>query len=337
MHAFTIAVLVDSEIVIPGTAQLRDGRTERFAIGALKRLARKVLIKPYAGAADLGRWIEETRPGLVFNMTEHSDGDRRMDSHITAVLDAHRLPYTGPGPKGLMLCRDKAVSKIIAQRAGFAVPEFFVADSARLPSSIPFPVVVKPRFGDASEGIDQCSLVGDRTALVERIATLRRRGIDSIICEQYVEGREFLVSMVGRRIMPLRELIIGRPGGRNGHGPRLFSAKLKHDVNYRKRWSVRMQDAQLTRADERRIGALARRAAEELELRDYGRLDVRLSPEGEWVFLEANPNPALVPSKRSFSGAWPSEQYQSLIAQITRSALRRAACAPPPRAPAPLR
>lgn len=318
MHAFTIAVLVDREVVIPGTAQLLEGRTERFAIGALKRLARKVLIKPYAGAADLGRWIEETRPGLVFNMTEHADGDRRMDSHITAVLDAHRLPYTGPGPKGLMLCRDKAVSKIIAQRAGFVVPEFFVADSARLPSSIPFPVVVKPRYGDASEGIDQCSLVSDRASLAARIATLRRRGIDSIICEQYVEGREFLVSMVGRRLMPLRELIIGR------NGPRIFSSKLKHDVNYRKRWSVRMQDAKLTRADERRIGALARRAAEELELRDYGRLDVRLSPQGEWVFLEANPNPALVPSKRSFSGAWPSDQYQSLIAQITRSALRRA-------------
>lgn len=318
MHAFTIAVLVDREVVIPGTAQLLEGRTERFAVGALKRLARKVLIKPYAGAADLARWIEETRPGLVFNMTEHSDGDRRMDSHITAVLDAHRLPYTGPGPKGLMLCRDKAVSKIIAQRAGFVVPEFFVAGSARLPSSIPFPVVVKPRYGDASEGIDQCSLVRDRVSLAARIATLRRRGIDSIICEQYVEGREFLVSMVGRRLMPVRELIIGR------NGPRIFSAKLKHDVNYRKRWAVRMQDAKLTRADERRIGALARRAAEELELRDYGRLDVRLSPKGEWVFLEANPNPALVPSKRSFSGAWPSEQYQSLIAQITRSALRRA-------------
>ncbi len=334
MHAFTIAVLVDREVVIPGTAQLLEGRTERFAIGALKRLARKVLIKPYAGAADLGRWIEETRPGLVFNMTEHSDGDRRMDSHITAVLDAHRLPYTGPGPKGLMLCRDKAVSKIIAQRAGFAVPEFFVPDSVRLPSSIRFPVVVKPRYGDASEGIDQCSLVSDRVSLAARIATLRRRGIDSIICEQYVEGREFLVSMVGRRLMPVRELIIGDHGGRQG--PRIFSAKLKHDVNYRKRWSVRMQDAKLTRAAERRIGALARRAAEELELRDYGRLDVKLSPEGEWVFLEANPNPALVPSKRSFSGAWPSEQYQSLIAQITRSALRRAACALPRRASAPL-
>lgn len=319
MHAITIALLVDREVVIPGTAQLREGRTERFAFGALKRLARKVLIKPYDGAADLGRWIEESRPGLVFNLTEHADGDRRKDSHITAVLDAHRLPYTGPGPKGLMLCRDKAVSKIIAQRAGFVVPEFFVPQASRLPSSIPFPVVVKPRYGDASEGIDQCSLVRDRTALAARIATLRRRGIDSIICEQYVEGREFLVSMVGRRLMPVRELIIGG----NGHGPRLFSSRLKHDVNYRKRWAVRMQDAKLTRADERRIGALARRAAEELELCDYGRLDVRLSPQGEWVFLEANPNPALVPSKRSFSGAWPSDQYQSLIAQIARSALRR--------------
>ncbi|HEX6100098.1 MAG TPA: hypothetical protein VF432_27545 [Thermoanaerobaculia bacterium] len=326
MHALTIAVLVDREIVIPGTAQLLGGRSERFAIGALKRLARRVLIKPYAGAADLARWIEETRPGLVFNMTEHADGDRRKDSHITAVLDAHRLPYTGPGPKGLMLCRDKAVSKIMAQRAGFAVPEFFVPDSSRLPASIRFPIVVKPRYGDASEGIGQCSLVRDRSSLTERIAALRRIGIDSIICEEYVAGREMLVSMVGRRIMPLRELVVGRDG------PRIFSARLKHDASYRKRWSVRMAPAKLTREQERRIAALARRAAEELELRDYGRLDVKLSPEGEWVFLEANPNPALVPSKRSFSGAWPSEEYQSLIAQITRSALRRAAYVPPRRA-----
>jgi D-alanine-D-alanine ligase len=318
MHTLTIAVLVDREIVTPGTARLRVGRTERFAIGALRRLAHTVLIKAYDGAADLGRWIDSARPNLVFNMTEHADGDRRKDSNITALLDLHRLPYTGPGPKGLMLCRDKAVSKIVAERAGFAVPEFFVPDATRLPPSIRFPLVVKPRYGDASEGIGQCSLVRDRLSLIQRIATLRRCGIESIICEEYVEGREILVSMVGRRIMPLRELVIAP------NGPLIFSAKLKHDAEYRKRWSVRMVPAKLTRAQERRIGALARRAAEELELWDYGRLDVKLSPEGEWVFLEANPNPALVPSKRSFSGAWPSEEYQSLIAQIARSALRRA-------------
>ena len=288
-----------------------------------------MVIKPYDGAADLARWIERTRPGLVFNMTEHADGDRNKDGHITALLDLYRLAYTGPGPKGLMLCRDKAVSKLVAQRAGFTVPEFFVVESPRLPASIRFPLVVKPRFGDASEGIAQRSLVTDRAALRQRIESLRRRRVHDIICEQYVEGREMLVSMVGRRVMPLRELVIGRSD--SPRTPRIFSDRLKHDWRYRRRWSVRMEAARLTPEQQRRIVVIARRAAAALELRDYGRFDVKLSPAGEWVFLEANPNPALVPYERSFSGAWPAREYHSLIAQITRGALRRAAAHRPRR------
>lgn len=270
----------------------------------------------------MSRWLKEVRPDVVFNLTERAAGDRNKDSHLCALLDLLGLPYTGPGPRSLMLCRDKAVSKLIAQREGFKIPEIFVVESKalRLPDGVRFPLVVKPRFGDASEGISQHALVHTREALLQRIALLGRSAIEAIICEEFIAGRDMLVGMIGPRVMPVREFIVGRPSPRT---PRLFSEKLKHDQAYRRRWLAQMVFAELTAEQEKQIKELTRRTSRALELRDYGRLDLRLTPSGEWVFLEANPNPALVPFERSFSGSWAGIDFDAAVAEITLRALRR--------------
>ncbi|HKP12674.1 MAG TPA: hypothetical protein VJZ91_11205 [Blastocatellia bacterium] len=322
MSRLTVAVLVDEDCWIPGTSRLWAGQPERHVINALRRLANRVVLGLYTGVDELSRWLKEVRPDVVFNLTERAAGDRNKDSHLCALLDLLELPYTGPGPRGLMLCRDKAVSKLIAQRAGFKIPEFFVVESKtlRLPAGIRFPLVVKPRFGDASEGISQRALVHTREALVQRIALLGRGAIESLICEEFIAGREMLVGMIGPRVFPVREFIVGRP---SASPPLLFSDRLKHDPAHRRRWSARMDFAKLTAGQERQIKELTRRTSSALELRDYGRLDLRLTPSGEWVFLEANPNPALVPFRRSFSGSWAGIDFAAAIAEITLRALRR--------------
>lgn len=319
----TVAVLVDGDAIAPGSRRLRAGHSEGHLVRALRRLVGSVVVEPFDGIARLTAWVNEVRPDLVFNMTEHADGDRHKDVHICAALDLHGIAYTGPGPKGLMLCRDKAVSKLIAARHGFVAPRFFEVDarSPRLPRELPWPLVVKPRDGDSSEGIAQSSLVRTQEALAQRIALLGRAGARALICEAFVGGREMVVGVVGRRLMPPRELIIGGNGG--GPPPRLWSSRLKHDAAYRRRWHARIDFARLQPRQLHALRDATLATFEALEMRDFGRLDVKLTPDGQWAFLEANPNPALVPHHRSFSGTWAAMSYDRTVSAILRSALAR--------------
>jgi D-alanine-D-alanine ligase len=320
----TVAVLVDGDALWPGSHRLRAGHSEGHLVRALRRLVGRVVVEPFESIARLTSWVYAVQPDLVFNMTEHADGDRHKDVHVCAALDLHGIPYTGPGPKGLMLCRDKAISKLVAARHGFVSPPFFEVDarSPRLPRDLALPLVVKPRDGDSSEGISQSSLVRTREALERRIALLGRAGSPAVICEAFVGGREMVVGVVGRRVMPPRELIIGGNGG--GPPPRLWSSRMKHDAAYRRRWHGRLDFADLTPHQLRTLRDAVLTTFEALAMRDFGRFDVKLTPAGEWAFLEANPNPALVPHHRSFSGTWAALSYDEMIAAIVRGALARA-------------
>lgn len=318
----TVAVLVDKNLLVPGTTRLVAGEGDRRVVSALRRLADKVVVGGYTDVAGLIEWLGDVRPDVVFNLTEQVDGDRQKDAHICSLLELLKLPYTGTGPKSLMLCRDKAVSKLIAAREGFKTPEFFVLDAGapRLPREIKFPLVVKPRFGDASEGISQASLVRNKEALLRRVKLLEQNDTREIICEEYVAGREMLVGVVGERVMPVRELLIG---GSSPRKPLIASYSLKHDKVSRRRWQVRTDFAQLTTEQEREVRGLTRRTCRALDLKDYCRLDLKLTPAGEWVFLEANPNPGLAPFNRSLSGIWSAIDFDKLIEQVVLRALQR--------------
>jgi D-alanine-D-alanine ligase len=314
-----VGVLVDRQIVSGG--RLADHAVDRHVLASLRRQARYVALAPFTTAAALRQFLDDGRFDLVFNLTEHVSGDRTRDSHVCMLLELYGIPYTGSCAKGLMLCRDKMVSKLIAAREGFRIPWCFVPNG-KLPEDIRFPLVVKPRLSDSSEGIGQRSLVNNREALLRRIEVLRRRRTDEIICEEYIGGREMVVGMFCGRVMPARELIVGRGGPA---APRIFSARLKQDPDYRKRWSVRVDAAQLTRAQSRTLATAVRRTSAALHLRDYGRIDFKLAPDGSFVFIEANPNPPLVPFRQSFAGTWSGVDFDTMVARITCAAARRAA------------
>jgi D-alanine-D-alanine ligase len=318
----TVVVLADRENLVPGTTRFRAGHVDKHVVNALRHLAKKVVVKPFVGTDDLLGWVKEVAPDVVFNLTEHVERDRSMDAHICALLDLLKVPYTGTGPKGLMLCRDKAVSKLIAAREGFKIPDYFVvqAGAPRLPDSITFPLVVKPRFGDASEGISQASLVSTESALLRRIEFLGRRGLAAVICEEFIEGREMYVGVLGRSILPVREFVMGR---KTAQAPRLATYKLKHDPAHRRRWLAGTDFANLTPEEQARVERLARRTFAALDMSGYGRFDLKFTPSGEWVFLEANPNPGLHPYTPSQPGVWLTVDYETLIREIMVGALRR--------------
>src|SRR5689334_21832331 len=154
LRRLTVAVLVDPEVLNPGTSRFLKGQGDSPLVNSLRRLVARVAVGPYTDAAGLLKWIEKVKPDVVFNLTEHVEGDRQKDSAICGLLELLELPYTGTGPRGLTLCRDKALSKLIAVQEGFKIPRYFVVEKGApcLPQGLTFPLVVKPRFDDASVG-----------------------------------------------------------------------------------------------------------------------------------------------------------------------------------------
>lgn len=324
-----IVLLVDEET---GT-RLRSGRfvphrgsVEARVQARLVELYGDVKVVPFT--RDVVGTIEELReadPHLVFNLTEWLDGDRSMDAAITGLLDLLRVPYTGTGPDGMQLARDKALSKEIVARLGVDVPRHFVVtgNDDVFRHQLAYPLVVKPQFGDASETLSANSMVKDAPELRERVAALKVRINAPLICEEFIPGRDLYVALLGTEphVMPPVELVIGRKGAA---APQLATYRLKNDAAYRTRWRIRWKPARLDEETIRSIEAASRSIFHALKLRDYARLDFRLTPDNRVYFLEANPNPDLHPHAMGINLCFAGVEHGDAIRRIAEAALARA-------------
>jgi D-alanine-D-alanine ligase len=295
-----VALLVDAEAVDrrrTGTYVPDRNSVEAYLLAELRMQGLQVSILPFQAGADatIGE-LRALKPRLVFNLTECIDGDRSQDAAIAGLLDLLNIPYTGSGPGGLRLARDKALSKHIVADIGVAVPRYFVIPPKgpiRNPR-VPYPLIVKPQFGDGSDEVRVNSLVKNERELVQRVRMLRKRVHAPLICEEFIEGRDLYVALLGNKpdVMPAVELFIGRRGP---GAPTFASYKLKNDGAYRSRWRIRWRVAKLPLNLRRDVETASRAIFHALEQRDYGRIDYRLTPDGRLVFLEANANPDLHP------------------------------------------
>ncbi|MGQ0524743.1 MAG: D-alanine--D-alanine ligase family protein [Betaproteobacteria bacterium] len=324
-----IVLLVDEET---GT-RLKSGRfvPDRGSVEArvqarLVAQYGEVTVIPFT--RDVVATIEElraARPDLVFNLTEWLDGDRSMDAAITGLLDLLKVPYTGTGPDGMRLARDKALSKEIVSRLGVAVPRHVVVNGTDDPASraLTYPLVVKPQFGDASETMSANSMVKNADELRERVESLRARLKAPLICEEFIPGRDLYVALLGPEpeVMPPVELVIGKKGSA---APQLATYRLKNDAAYRTRWRIRWKPAKLDDGAIGSIEAASRSIFDALKLRDYARLDFRLTPENRLYFLEANPNPDLHPHAMGINLCFAGVEHGEAIRRIVEAALSRA-------------
>lgn len=318
-----VLVLLDEYSLVPGTSRFQRQRSDWHVAQCLQELGHKTIPTEYISVPNLLTVIEKVKPDVVFNLTDVADGDRRKDAHLCALLELIGMPYTGTGPRGLMLGRDKAASKLIAQRAGFAIPRFLVVGTGplKIPVKLPFPMVVKPRFGDASEGISGGALVATRGRLIDRIKYLRRMGCEDIVCEEYIWGREIFVGVVHDCIVRPKEFVFDRnsPGA-----PRLATQSFKNDPKYRKKWKIHAVVPVLGQAQFDELSRLVHLTSVALEIRDCARFDLMLTPDDRWVFLEANPNPGLSPPGKNWMGTWDSVDYERMINGIIVRAIGRA-------------
>ncbi len=323
-----IALLVDEETGDYG----RGGRfipesddVEEKVLRALRRRYRRVEVVPFSPrvVATIER-LRALKPRVVVNLTEWVEGDRKLDAAITGLLEIMKLRYTGTGPAGLRLARDKALSKSIVAGLGVHVPRYFVAErGGRGPDGGPaFPLIVKPQFGDGSDEIARRSVVRSVRRLRERVRAIRERLREPAVCEQFIPGRDLYVGLLGNapRVLPPVELVVR---SRRRAAPQFATSRLKNDPRYRARWGVHYRRARLGQAKLREVADASRRIFHALRLRDYARLDFRLTPDGRLYFIEANPNPDLDPHALNRSGCFPGVSYSRLIAIIVEAARRR--------------
>jgi D-alanine-D-alanine ligase len=264
---------------------------------------------------------------LIFNLTESYAGDDTKDVNIAAYLDLLGLPYTGSGPSGLLLAQDKAVAKRLFTFHGIRTPIFATVFQGRLQwaDDIHFPVIVKPKREDGSIGIEFSAVVGSIKELMERIHALHADLNSPVLIEEYIEGRELYVSVLGNDppvALPVVELNLSDlPEGT----PRIAGTEVKWErgtAAYRKTKLKVPADLDEDLVGE--IQATAVRACQALEVRDYARVDMRLSPSGQVFTLEVNPNPWLHSSAEfalaaKLSGRDPGQ----LIEEIVNLALAR--------------
>ena len=272
--------------------------------------------------------VEEWKPDVVFNLLEEFHGVSNFDAHVVAYLELLKLAYTGCNPRGLVLARSKAITKKIAAYHRVRVPRFFVVPRGRKvvrPKSLRFPLFVKSASEEASLGISQASIVESDEKLAERVRFVHESVGSDALVEEYIEGRELYVGVVGNerlRVLPVWEMDFGKL---TESGEPIATARVKHSPGYQKKHGIDIRRAEgLDPALERLIQRTTRRVYRMLEMDGYARVDYRLTAKGELYLLEANPNPEIA-EKEEFASAAAAAglKYRALLARLLGLALTR--------------
>jgi len=275
---------------------------------------------------DMRTAIWEFKPQLVFNLTEEFDGVAHFDQNIVSFLELMRVPYTGCNPRGLMVARDKALSKKILSFHSIPTPAFQVFPrhgSTKLATGMDYPLMVKSTTEEASLGIAQASVVQNESQLKERVAFIHEHLDTDAIVEQYISGREVYVGVMGNmrtEALPVWELNFGEL--REQAEP-IATRRVKWSSAYRKRYKISSGKAVLSEAQEAEAQDICRRAYRALGLSGYACMDLRLDAQGKFYVLEANPN-CHIGEKEDFAQSADSKglTYSELLWRILNLGLR---------------
>ncbi len=264
---------------------------------------------------------------LVFNLTESFGDDDTADFKIAGYLDLIGKRYTGSGTHGLMLAQDKAIAKKIFAFHGVRTPVFAKSFRGRLDFShdLQFPVIVKPAREDGSIGIEFSAVVSSIRELMERMDWLHAHFDSPVLIEEYVEGREMYVGVLGNdkpEALPVVELDLSKlPEGT----PRIAAAEVKWGKGtaaYRDTKSAVAID--LPEETMLLLQQTAVAAYKALELRDYGRVDMRLQADGGVQVIEVNPNPWLSSrAELAMAARKAGRTYAQLVGEIVELAMAR--------------
>ena len=265
-------------------------------------------------------------PHIVFNLMEAFAGITTFDQNVVSYLELLRLRYTGCNPRGLMLARDKALSKKLLAYHRIPVPDFTVVRYGRKPAlhkKMHFPLIVKSLFFEASAGISQASVVEDEEQLARRVQFIHDTLGTAAIVERFIDGRELYVRVLGNErlaVLPVWEMSFAQmPGNRW----RIATERVKWNTQYQKNNGIMTNAAKLEDAAVTHIQRIAKRAYRALDLNGYARIDLRMDDEGRAYVLEANPNPNLAYGEDFAESAEVNGMsYEKLLERIIMLGLR---------------
>ena len=247
---------------------------------------------------DLGKFVRQTTEAeisMAFNLCESVDDNPQFVAHPAAVLELLNIPFTGSSAAALMSTTDKHLVKLALQAAGLNTPRSFLFSGKEvIKSQLKFPVILKPQFQDASIGIDQESVISDPDRLPDTLREFHRI-YGPIVVEEYIDGREFNISLIGSinpEVLPAAEIDF------SGFPENLFKI-----VGYRAKWepeSIEYRETKRTfptlpESAAAAMNAVSTQCYQLFGLRDYGRVDLRLDNTGKIYVLEVNANPCLSP------------------------------------------
>src|SRR6201992_2004774 len=304
MKKLRTLVVVPASLVPPDNLEghtekeIEEWRTEYDVISTLRKSGHDVLcIGVLDSLTDLRTAIADWKPDIVFNLLEEFDGIVTYDQHVVAFLELMRQPYTGSNPRGLLLSRDKSLCKQLLAYHRIPTPHFMVFRKGvriNIPRRLRFPLFVKSTVDDASLGIAQASVVEDAAKLKERIEFVHTQVGSDALTEEFIEGRELYVGVMGNdRLtrLPVWEMVFG---SMPESLPAIATRKVKWDKRYQAKYGITTRAAEdLPPAVLTTLDKLSRRIYRALGLSGYARMDFRVRPDGQVYVLEANANPNL--------------------------------------------
>ncbi len=332
MRKLRVLALMHDYLVPPADVTGHDVRTAKWKMEfdvthTLEHMGHDV--RPLGLGGDLGvitEAVKEWKPHIVFNLMENFEGVAMFDQNVVSHLELLRVPYTGCNPRGLMLSRDKALSKTLLAYHRIPVPEFAVFRVGRAiqrPKRLQFPLIVKSLTHESSIGISQASVVEDDAKLRERVHFIHHKvGTDAIV-ERYVEGRELYVGVLGNlklHVFPVWEL---RFRDMPEHNWRIATERVKWSDAYQKKHGITSDQAgDLPEELQQRIQKVCKRVYRTLDMSGYARIDLRLGTDGRFYVLEANPNPQLAYGEDfAESAEHAGISYEALLQRIITTGL----------------
>lgn len=333
MRARRILLVTHEELVPPESIdglsekEIHEVRTEYDVYSTLYNLGHKVRVLGVGNrVSDLRESIRDWKPHVVFNLLEEFGGIAAYDQHVVAYLEMIRQRYTGCNPRGLMLSRDKVLTKQVLAWHRIATPAFHLFPLGRRfiePKKLRFPLFVKSATEDASLGIAQASIVDDMASLRDRVSFIHDQVQSDALVEEYIDGRELYIGVLGNSrltTLPVWELNFGTLAKVQSG---IATRRMKLDTAYQEKHGISTGPASgLDETDIERMVRLAKRIYRALHLSGYARLDFRMRADGSVFLLEANANPEVTRGEDFAESAKVSGlNYEALISRIVNLGL----------------
>lgn len=325
-----ILMMCHAELVPPDSIEglsdeeIKDWRAEFDVLSTLREIGHEAEALGMEDDIDaIRRRVLEFEPDLIFNLIVEFHGTGNYDQNVVSLLELQHLNYTGCNPRGLTLARDKGLFKQILEWHGLPCPHFGVFEMGKRfkrPAGLEYPLFVKSLNEEASLGISYKSIVRTDQQLAERVEYIHRVVGTAAIAEEYIEGREFYLGVIGNKRLetfPIWELVIeGLPKGK----PNIATREVKWDLAYQKQIRIKNRRARgLSPKLEAEMARVAKAAYRAMGMSGYARMDIRMRADGSFFLLEANPNPDITYGEDFAESAEAAGiEYEALIDRIVR-------------------